>query len=49
MPERIELSVLINLDPMPGAFHTPEQARQTIEATLLTRLGHYEPIVLLNK
>lgn len=45
MPERITLSVAINLDPYPGAFHTKEDAAEWIEAILLTRIPHYNPVV----
>lgn len=46
--ERVQLIVLIDLDPVPGAMHTEESARQVIESTLLTRLGHYHPNVLID-
>lgn len=49
MPDRISLTILVNLDPIPGAMHTPEQARDSIQAMLLSRIPHYEPIVLLDE
>lgn len=44
--ERIKIEILIDLDPVPGIFHTEESARQTVNALLLERVGHYNPIVL---
>lgn len=44
--DRIKLEILVDLDPLPGAFHTPESAQRTVQAILLSRLGHYNPIVL---
>lgn len=49
MPERIMLNVMVDLDSLPGTFHTPESARDTIQAILLGRLPHYDPIVVLDK
>lgn len=49
MPERVMLNVMINLDQLPGAMHTEQQARDTIEAILLTRLGHYDPVVVTSQ
>lgn len=43
---RIKLEVLVDLDDMPGAFHTKEDAALRLEAILLTRIPHYNPIVL---
>lgn len=47
--ERVALTVLVDLDPIPGGFHTPEQARDAIDALLLSRIGHYSPVVIINK
>lgn len=44
--KRIKLEVLIDLDPIPGTFHTEESARKQVEAILLSSVGHYNPIVL---
>jgi len=44
--ERIQLAVFVDLDPMPGAFHTKEDAAQWVEAMLLTRIPHYNPVVV---
>lgn len=48
VPERIALVVMVNLDPIPGGFHTPEQAREAVEAMLLSRVGHYDPVVVID-
>lgn len=47
MPERAMFEVIITLDPMLGPFYTPESAREHLEAILLTRIPHYDPIVLI--
>lgn len=47
--ERIQLTVLVDLDPFPGTFHTKESAAQTVEAVLLSSIGHYHPIVLMDE
>lgn len=44
--KRILIEVAIDLDPVPGAFHTEESARQVVEALLLQLLPHYKPEVL---
>ena len=46
--DRIELTVLVDLDPIPGAFHTAEDAKDRIQAMLLNNIGHYNPVVLNN-
>lgn len=48
MPERIMLTVLIDLDPTPGSFHTAENAAMNVQAILLNTVGHYNPVVLTN-
>jgi hypothetical protein len=47
--ERILLAVLVDLDPLPGAFHTEEQARDAVEGILLSSIGHYDPVVLVQE
>lgn len=47
--ERIALTVIVDLDPMPGAFHTPEHAKQVVEAMLLSAVGHYNPVVIIEQ
>lgn len=46
MSERIMLHVMVNLDPVPGTFHTPESAREMIEGILISRIPHYDPVVV---
>jgi hypothetical protein len=42
---RIKLSVYVDLDPVPGAFHSAESARNHVNALLYAALEHYNPIV----
>ncbi len=42
---QIKLEVTVDLDPIPGSFHTKESARDIVEATLIQRIGHYNPKV----
>ena len=49
MSDRIALTVIVDLDPVPGAMHTGESARDIVESTLRSRIGHYNPVVVLNK
>lgn len=44
--ERIKLVVYVDLDPIPGAFHTKESAREIVEGTLKQRIEHYNPQVV---
>ena len=44
---RITLEVEVDLDAVPGAFHTPESAAHFVEIVLQTHLGHYNPKVTL--
>ena len=48
MPNKAVIEVVVDLDPVPGAFHTEEDARNAIEAILLSRIGHYNPRVVIN-
>lgn len=43
--ERIKLEVYVDLDSIPGAFHTTESARDFVEAILKQRIPHYNPTV----
>lgn len=43
--DRTALIVYVNLDQMPGTFHSKESARNVISAILNERLGHYNPMV----
>ena len=47
--ERTMMYVMVDLDPFPGAFHTPESARDAVQAILLDRIGHYTPVVILEQ
>ena len=47
--ERVMLNVMVDLDPIPGAMHTPEGARAIVEAILLSRIGHYDPVVVVSE
>lgn len=42
---RIKLEITVDLDPVPGAFHTEESARKIIAQILNDRIGHYNPLV----
>jgi len=42
---RILLKVYVDLDPVPGAFHTKESARAIIGQILAERIPHYNPRV----
>ena len=44
--ERILLSVIVDLDPVPGAFHTRESCVKHIQAMLLESIPHYNPVVV---
>lgn len=44
--DRIAMIVFIDLNPLAGPFHTKESARQQVEAMLLTKIPHYNPVVL---
>lgn len=43
------LTVYVKLDPIPGAFHTPESAREAVESLLERTIPHYEPKVHVSK
>lgn len=43
--KQIALFVYVNLDPVPGAFYTPESALANTRGILEGRMGHYEPQV----
>lgn len=42
---RITLEVDVDLDPVPGNFHTAEQAERAIFGLLHMRIPHYDPTV----
>lgn len=46
MAERIRIAIAVDLDPVPGDFHTVESAEKIVQTILLDRLPHYNPVVL---
>jgi hypothetical protein len=46
---RITLEVSVRLDPVPGAFHTKESAKNIVAHMLKERIGHYDPKVTIPK
>lgn len=44
---RIKLEVYVDLDRVPGAFHTPESARDSVSRILNDRIPHYNPGVVI--
>ena len=42
---RVRLVVYVDLDPIPGTFHTKESARDQVERILKETIGHYDPLV----
>lgn len=47
--DRVKLDVYVDLDPVPGAFHSKESARNIIAHMLRERIGHYNPTVSIAK
>lgn len=45
--DKIKLEVWVNLDPVPGLFHTKESARQVVSDILRDQIPHYNPSVAL--
>lgn len=45
MKQRTALLVYVDLDPVPGAFHTERSARDNVAGILDNQIGHYNPIV----
>jgi hypothetical protein len=50
MPDRkrVALVVWVDLDPVPGAFHEPVNARNHVQALLNLSVPHYNPRVLID-
>jgi len=46
---RITLEIDVDLDPVPGNFHTPEQAERAIFGLLHMRIPHYDPTVRIQE
>lgn len=42
---RIKLGTYVNLDMVPGTFHTAESARNVVQSILNDAIGHYTPSV----
>ena len=42
---RIKLEVRVDLDPVPGAFHSADSAREIVEDILCRSIPHYYPVV----
>jgi hypothetical protein len=40
---RVALLVWVDLDAVPGVFHTHESAQEHVQAVLERSLGHYNP------
>lgn len=45
--ERIKLEVYVDLDPVPGTFHSKESAQNTVRNILNSAIPHYNPTVNL--
>ncbi len=45
MKKRIAVIVYLDLDPVPGPFHTDESAKNNIQGILETYIDHYNPMV----
>lgn len=44
---RIRLLVEVDLDPIPGAMHSPESAQRIVENALKNVIPHYNPTAQL--
>lgn len=42
---RVRLDVWVDLDPVPGAFHSKESAQNHVRSILNDRISHYHPMV----
>jgi len=47
--EKVTLIVELELDPIPGAFHTPESAQRIIQNALDQFVSAYKPQVQIQK
>lgn len=45
----ITLTVEVRLDPIPGAMHTEQSARDIVQNILDHSIGHYNPIVKISE
>jgi hypothetical protein len=44
-PKRVKLEVYVDLDPVPGAFHSVDSARNVVGDILQNSIPHYNPTV----
>lgn len=45
----VTLVVTVELDGVPGTFHTPESAQENVQAMLNSMIPHYHPTVEIQK
>lgn len=45
--KRVDIIVTVDLDPIPGGFHTKEQAGDAILNILESHISHYHPDVTI--
>lgn len=45
--KRVKLEVLVDIDPLPGAFDSPAAAVEAVRQILNDRISHYNPTVYL--
>jgi hypothetical protein len=43
--ETVTFTVTVDLDPMPGTFHTAVSAQECVQTILSQRIAHYNPVV----
>jgi hypothetical protein len=43
--KRVKLAVYVDLDPVPGTFHSAESAQNTVRRLLKQSIPHYNPLV----
>lgn len=44
---QVKLTVVVDLDPVPGVFSTAESAEKSVQTILDCAIGHYNPKVTL--
>lgn len=45
--DRVTMTVTVDRDPLPGAFHTALDVRNRVATILNEQIGHYHPVVIL--
>lgn len=45
--KRVQLTVEIDLDPVPGTFHTVDSAREQVQRILRESIPHYRPETII--